>query len=454
MSVFENKESSLRFIIALTQHRILGYVLLPFLISETKHGAFYVIESAVIKQYVDDEPWNYTPAQRELVKLTDKYSDENLAKRFSKEKSITTFYNNIETKYFNEHVFPYIDTQIVACIDIIKKHNIGLYYKPVKYNNIYDEDKIEIEQKPAEAVFHFTSENDGFNYRLQIKQNDRVLKIVNRSPVVLTNSPCRLVMHNRLYWFERLTAKRIFPFLKKESISVPAAVKEKYLKTFVHGIISDNDVKGDAFDIKNVESEKKAIILIEQDMNLEPIMVLVFQYGSKQFKAGRPEGVKVELINEKNRFVFYKHTRDFKWEKSIVTILADFGFELVGDMLQFALGSDNYSPDDNYRIIRWVNENGHNLEKHGICVEQNMPQKYYTGTIQLIIESRYENDWFDVYAMVHIDKFEIPFIYFKKNILEGRREYILPNGNIAILPAEWFNNYSNLIKFRKGVILP
>jgi SNF2 family DNA or RNA helicase len=439
-----------KFIIALTEHRVLGYLLQPFFIHKKEHGAFYTITSPVISQDVDANPEMFTGAQKELVRRIEKYSDENLAKRYSREKSITTFFKRVDDKLFKENVIPYIDKQLVACVDIIRKHDVELYYKPVKYNNIYDEDRIVIEDEPAEAVFHFISEGEGFKYKLEIKQDDKPVKILKQNPIILTDSPCRIVLHNRLYWFDSLISKRLFPFINKEFISVPANVKEKYLKTFVHGIISGNDVESDAFDIENVESDKKAIISIEQDLNLEPMMVLIFQYGDKQFKAGRTEGVKVELVNEGGRYKFYKHFRDFKWERSIVLFLSEYGFELVGDVLHFSMNDSDELDIDNYSIISWINKYGDELKQRGIEIKQNLPHNYYMGDIDLKIESKFNNDWFDLYAVVQIGKYEIPFIRFKKNIIQRRREFVLPNGDIAILPAEWFNDYTALVALAKG----
>jgi len=443
-------DGPLKFIVALTEHRVLGYLLQPFFIKKKEHGAFYTIASPVISQDVDSHPEGFTVAQKELVRRIEKYSDENLAKRYSREKSITTFYNNIDNKLFKENVIPYIDKQLVACIDILRKHDIALYYKPVKYNNIYDEDRIKIETEPAEAVFNFISEGEGFKYKLEIKQDDSPVIIMGRNPIVLTDSPCRIVLNNKLYWFESLTSKRLLPFLKKEFISVPANVKEKYLKTFVHGIVSGNDVVSDAFDVENVESKKKAIISIERDLNLEPMMVLIFQYGDKEFKAGRTEGVKVELVNEGGRYKFYKHFRDFNWERSIISFLSEYGFELIGDVLHFNVNVEEEMLLDNYSIISWINKYEEELTRRCIEVKQNLPQNYYTGDIKLKIESRFDNDWFDLYAVVHIGEYEIPFIRFKKNIIQRRREFVLPNGDIAILPAEWFDDYSTLVSLAKG----
>ncbi len=59
-----------------------------------------------------------------------------------------------------------------------------------------------------------------------------------------------------------------------------------------------------------------------------------------------------------------------------------------------------------------------------------------------------KNDWFDVYAVVHFgDEFKISLIRLSKNLLNGIREYILPDKRIAILPEDWFVKYIDLLSF-------
>ena len=55
-------------------------------------------------------------------------------------------------------------------------------------------------------------------------------------------------------------------------------------------------------------------------------------------------------------------------------------------------------------------------------------------------------DWFDIKAMVNIGAFSIPFIKFRNHILKGKREYLLPDGTVAILPEEWFSDFHHLME--------
>jgi SNF2 family DNA or RNA helicase len=50
---------------------------------------------------------------------------------------------------------------------------------------------------------------------------------------------------------------------------------------------------------------------------------------------------------------------------------------------------------------------------------------------------------------VRFGEFSFPFIKLKKYILSDIREFVLPNGEIAVLPEEWFTRYKGLIPFAK-----
>lgn len=446
----EEIEQQNRFIVALTEHRVFGHIITANLIATSINGDFYTVIATVNQFDVEQEPDKFSRVEVELVRLIEKYSDDNLARRFSRGKKTAEFFRTIDEKLFNGHVIPYIDRQIVAILDIIRNHDVGFYVKPAKYSNIHHDDRITVSSEYGKAVFHFHLNESSFRYRLDISHAGKPMKMLDKKPVIIANSPCRMILDNKLYFFEELTGKRLLPFLTKEYINIPLNVTEKYLRTFVYNIVGENEVVAEGFDIINVEQEKKAFIVIEQGLQLEPIIVLVYQYGDKKFKAGRQSQVGVELVKKEGRFIFYKHFRDFDWEREITGFFAERGFELIGDQLQFSLQKGQLDDNPGHATISWVNQYSDDLKQNNIEVRQNLLNNYYTGTFALDIKTRMENDWFDVYAVVKLGDFEMPFIHLKQNILNGRREFILPNGDIAILPLDWFVKLKNLLPFMKG----
>ena len=77
----------------------------------------------------------------------------------------------------------------------------------------------------------------------------------------------------------------------------------------------------------------------------------------------------------------------------------------------------------------------------------NDGKRYFVGDSTISLEVRENNDWFDIYALVHFGPYEIPFIQLKKYIQAKKKEFVLPNGEIAVIPEEWFTKYSELFAF-------
>jgi superfamily II DNA or RNA helicase len=438
------------FIIGLTEHRVLGNILLPFLIKKSCNGEFFDVVSQVNIVDIENITEQFSQFEVDLIKLTDKYSDENLTKRFSRGKSTADFFRNIDQKLFDEFVMPFLENQLVACLDLARRNNVKLYRKSAKYSSIHFDDEIEITEGVASAVFNFDLNSDSFTYNLQISYRSKPLQIFKKKPVIVTNSPCRMVLDNQLFYFDEFSGKRLLPFLEKEYIDIPKSVTEKYLKTFVKNIVGGNEVIASGFDIVKVDQEKKAIIRIEKGLNLEPILILVFKYGNQRFKAGRKAEVEVEFKHDRGRYVFYKHYRDFKWERQVIAFFSERGFDLIGDQLRY---SSAYKGIDNtycYKSINWINQYADDLQQNHIQIEQANDNFFYTGSIDLNIKAKLENDWFDLYAVVCLEGFDVPFIHFKNNIIKKIREFVLPNGQIVILPEAWFEKYSDIFHFLKG----
>ena len=57
-----------------------------------------------------------------------------------------------------------------------------------------------------------------------------------------------------------------------------------------------------------------------------------------------------------------------------------------------------------------------------------------------------EPDWFELHITVVIGNLRIPFSRFRKHILEEKREFLLPDGRMILLPEEWFSKYGNLLE--------
>jgi SNF2 family DNA or RNA helicase len=60
------------------------------------------------------------------------------------------------------------------------------------------------------------------------------------------------------------------------------------------------------------------------------------------------------------------------------------------------------------------------------------------------------NDWFELTAVIQFGPYQIPFHKLRRHIVAGKDEFTLPNGEIAIIPPEWFTQYMELFSHAQG----
>lgn len=436
---------SLQFIIAITEHRNLGYVLAPYLVEKKGQNTFYSVVKKIHCHNLDDGDYIYSPTEKKLVSLMEKYSNENLLERFGNRGGLNDFFKHIDLDTFTKQVVPYIEKQILKCLDLLKEDSIPLYRKESKYSNLYEEDRIELCYRDTSAVFNFERLEHETRYYLTIRYHDQEISLQHRNVILLTNHPCRLLYQGKLYFFDNLAGNKLLPFFEKNYVSIPRSVEDKYYRTFVLSTIRHHQVHAKGFDIVEGNPEKKAILSLEEDQRKNPRLMLKFRYNQRDFPYIDKEMQAVYLRKQNGNYTFYKFERDKSWEKDLLKSLRKMGLVKTSSGLHPEGISDVTSSEYFYSLINWLNNHQQELEEAGIELEQhNLDRKYYTGSHTLNIKISDESDWFDIYAYVNFGEFRFPFVRLKKNILNGVREFQLPNGEIAVLPEEWFARYRDI----------
>lgn len=433
------------FIIALTEHRAVGNILVPMLIEAER--SYYTVKKIVkLRDYKSGEV-QLNEQELELLRLIENYSDENLVKKFSKKNDRPNFFQNIDDDLFQNHISPYIDKYIYRCILLLMKGKTRLFYKQVKYSSLYDEDIIHINNTHSESVFHFYRNENGTRYRLKINHEGKPLELLNKNIRMVCTLPCCFVYQNRMYIFENLSGKKIAPFLAKESLWIPRHAEDKYYQTFVLNLIKESDVKATGFDIIESNPPRKTILSLEQDLALKPVIIVKFRYDNSLYLADSVSNVFVSLEKDGDNFTFRKFVRNRSWESEQLDFLKTNGLKYKNG---FWNPDDHDGSDSFYSPVTWLSKNREMLETNGYLIQQNkLNKKYFTGTQILDIQVKSNEDWFDIYAMVKFGTYQIPFLRLRKHILNGIREFELPSGEIAVLPLEWFSSYKEIFPFAK-----
>jgi hypothetical protein len=437
------------FIIALTEHRFLGNIFVPYLIQ--KEEQFYtVINHVKPRDFKTETEYQFKPYEKELVEIIEKYSDDRLKKKFSKAANVKEFYAELKPEYFKKYILPHIEKCMfqVACILMVSP--VRLLNKEMKYANLYDEDEIKVQPFFARPVFYFERLENETRYRLKIYQNDKEIKLLKSNTRVVSGNPCICVQQNKMFVFEDLNAKRLTPFFEKEFVTIPLALEEKYYSGFILNAVRDYEVHASGFSVEEDSAQKTAVLSLERNLQYQPRLVLYFYYGKEKFLPNSTRKVAIEFKTENNNYVFRKVLRDSQWEKAIRETLKDFGLKENNGYLSLP-GLDLLENENAvYFLVNWINANNPALSQKNIRITQdNFGKKYYTGLQQMQVKTKQLGDWFDVYVVVLFGEFSIPFIKLRKYILNDIREFELPNGEIAVLPEEWFTRYKGLIPLAK-----
>ncbi|WP_340113029.1 DEAD/DEAH box helicase [Maribellus mangrovi] len=438
----------LEFIIALTDHRFLGKVFQPFLIR--KREKFYSVVRLLKPHDFDTGDYTWNPYEKELVKIIERYSDERLVKRFSRSGSVASFYSSIDTGVYEQQVVPFMENAMMEVVSILMLSPVRLFLKEAQYSNLYDEDVVEVPPVFARPEFHFERTEMQTRYKLKLFLEERELLISERTCTIIANDPCLLLYRRQLLAFEKLNARKLLPFFEKDFVSVPNTIEDKYYSGFILKTIRDFDVKATGFTIREEQLERSAELSLETNLQAQPALVLRFNYGQESFLPNAKKQTAVSFRKVEKSFEFYKTRRDQAWEEKVLRRLKKIG--LLEDNGAFSLKGMEVLELQNalYFLLDWLSRHRAELERSGIRLKQeNTGKKYFTGSRELEIKAQTKGDWFDVFAVVRFGEFQIPFIKLKKYILNNIKEFELPNGEIAVLPDEWFARYKGLLPFGK-----
>lgn len=432
-----------KFVITIKQHRQLGVIIAPFVIEiPLQLQDYFNINTVVTAESLVGLNMKLKPEQLQIVQLCDKYSDENLQKLFAKKKKGQDFFNSLTPDFIKDRIRPYIEKYVYQIVLLALKSETPVFFKENAYQKVYLSDALIIEPQPATTVFNFEKKADHSRYFLTIKHNNEVMHLTHSNARIINESPCLLALNDKIYRFDDIDGNKLKPFLSKEYIEIPQSAEERYFDTFVKNSIKKYDVQAKGFLIDVVETQPQPILSLEKDLTGLDVLNLKFRYHTKIYNATHNNTVTVIQLKNTKNYHFQKIIRNIQAERNIIQQLAQWG------ITQNRTGF--FSVTDKSDILEWINQNAHNLKTAGIETQKTQAdENYFLGELDLDVQIKQVNDWFDLYGYVIFGQFKIPFKKLRKNILKSDNRYVLPNGEIAILPQEWFARFQNLFLMAK-----
>ena len=134
----------------------------------------------------DETMETINPEERDVVNIINEYSERNLFKLFSRDKSVKEFLGNIAPEKLEKFIRPFIERRLYKCFTIARDENIPVYYQRTKSDALHPEDLLHLGEDNAEPVFIFIRDEEQSTYNLSLEAGGKLIdheKKLNRYPL-------------------------------------------------------------------------------------------------------------------------------------------------------------------------------------------------------------------------------------------------------------------------------
>ncbi len=441
----------------LVNHSHLGFILEPHIVQINSLGKYSLTHQRVFTKTADYFSKCLNEKDYEIIALLDELDDDYLFKKFHTDtkKKIRTaeFISKIKESAYEEKVKTFIEERMIKALNLLKGQAI---FKTGNDNNPTSM-KINVSNEKASVLFHFKRDAEGTRYFPTIKFKGVRVEFMFKNAEIISYNPAWMLLGNDLFDFEKdVDGKKLFPFLNKRFIQINKSSEDTYFNKFVYQLIEKYNVFAEGFEINTKQPEGKAILTMQQVIGNDIALKLSFNYDGASFDYGTLNKISVVVKKENENYTFTRTKRDLTFEAEKFLAIQKIGlkqfngpyFTLKNQKSKLITNHISLSDEgtNKFDFLEWLNEHYADLKKTGIEIKQDK-NDYFIGAREMKLEINEQKDWFDIQAVVHFGEFKIPFIALRNYLLKGIREFVLPNGMIAIIPLEWFGDLSGLLEF-------
>ncbi|WP_026462469.1 DEAD/DEAH box helicase [Adhaeribacter aquaticus] len=456
---------------SLFEHEYLGYLFQSYVVQVNSKNQLTLQHQNISAKNATEFSSRLDAVDFKLISLIDQIQQEAVVKKFSPKKLsvadffLKTFDSEKGDKVLQDTIISFVQGRLAKILDLLC-HDKKVFIMGKDGEPTWK--PIHLAQDKASILFHFRRNEENTHYFPTIKFGGEKLDFQYKNAVLVCNDPAWLLLNDVLYSFQKdVDGKKLQPFLNKKFILIPRKVEEAYYQKFVAPLVEQFDVYAKGFDIKSEKFEPNPHLTFTEiiDAAANPklfvngngllngngkngstekiVFNLSFKYGDYTIQNQDVKQVSVNVEKTSDSYVFHRLIRDIDNEKEFVKELTKRALEVKNGKAVL----------DKNLAFSWLNNYAQELQELGFTIKQlngGSNKNYFIGEVKISVGIQENNDWFDIYGTVHFGEFEVPFIKLKSYILNRRNEYKLPNGQIAIIPDEWFTQYIELFAFSDG----
>ncbi len=446
---------------SLYQHEYLGFLFESFIVELDQEGRLSLKHQNISSLSAVDFSDGLDDTDHELIALMDEIQQDVVIKKFA-EKRIhpreffpKLYHPEKGDKGLQELVNQYLESRRGEILQRLR----GKAVFEMGNDGEPTAKELNVPKEGASILFHLWKNDDNTHYYPTIKFEGEKLEFRQRGARILCSHPAWMLLENTIYHFEKkVDGKKLRPFIKKKFIAIPEKLEEEYYQSFVGPLIAQFDVIAHGMEIHQERSEPSSTIRIseyaqqsgklfgggdqagEESKNF--LVELSFRYGEFLIPGHEDIQKRVKISRDNGHYVFHKVRRDFELEENMEKKLKKLGLDLKS--------FKTLMPKSEFQS--WLRLNEKKLDKLGIeiCQDKSESKKYFLGQSNVDLDISESEDWFDLDAKVRFGEYVFKFTDLRPYILNGVAEFPLPNGEVAIIPEEWFVQYSDLFTFSES----
>ena len=339
------------------------------------------------------------------------------------------------------HVKRMADLRLVEAIGLAEALNIPLLYVADEKSPLHISERLHVEDKlEVTPVMNFQRHDDGTTYRLQLRIGSRLVEnVAEHHLIVLAYDPGVFILDGCIFFLnEGFSGKLLLPFVSKSVVEIPHRIENDYFHRFILKHVTRAEIHAEGFEITDISIQPCPCLTVEKTFNGKHLLSLSFKYGNMEYAPFSKSNGRVTMTEEGGSFQFIRQLRNRQQEQLQVERLQQLtGCSAQGDIWFTSLRA----------MIDWLRENAPKLRVQGFEVVQPSNRVYYIGPLSVEQSDTWHGDWLQTDVTVVIDdgRLRFPFLDLRDTILSGEQEYMLPSGELLLIPFEWLQRYTDLL---------
>ncbi len=436
----------------LVEYEFLGFLPSAWIVKCDKNGNPAYAERRVFQQTMNDFQFENTEPRQQLFEIIDQLSVENIELKFKPKKGRKKFTLEmlLADREIRKTIVAFVQRNLDQFLSIVVKNKffIGINFDRKEY---LSESLISYSRDKQTPNLFFKKNEKGIEYRFSFKDQNGPWHIRKRTVNVLTNNPAWVSIDNQLYKIPDINGNMLKPFKNKDILVIPKSYVKEYFQKFILRVVARATIEAEGFDVINNDVQPLAQLAVIQNLlNSAYGISLEFFYNENRFLHGEAAKQKTQLKFDNEEVIVYQHKRKLDQESKYKTELETLGLKNQGGSI--FVHPEFEGQEDDFAAHFWITKHKAQLKKAGFKIPEPSVGEttivLETPKLDLNIKSR--DDWFDLFGVVNIGKYQIKFIELAQNIISGNRVFILPDQKAFIIPIEWMTKYSKV--FQMGLL--